>query len=269
MIRRRVLLISLAGVIAAPLAAAAQPAKKIAHIGFLSPSSLSDPRTRSFVEAFRQGLRDLGWVEGQTVTIEYRWAEEKTERLAELAGDLARLNLDVLVAATSPAIQAAKRATRTIPIVMTNAGDAIATGFVVGLARPEANITGLSMMGGELVAKQLQILKEVVPALSRVAVLSNPTNASNPPQLRYAQDAAQTLGIRLHPAEARGPGEIDGAFAEMTKERTGAVILLLDSMLVANRTHIAELAAKRRLPAIYGLSDFVRQVSRGLRATNC
>ena len=142
MIRRRVLLISLAGVITAPLAAAAQPAKKIARIGFLSPSSLSDPRTRSFVEAFRQGLRDLGWVEGQNVTIEYRWAEERTERLAELAGDLARLNIDVLVAATSPAIQAAKRATRTIPIVMTNAGDAIATGFVVSLARPEANITG-------------------------------------------------------------------------------------------------------------------------------
>jgi putative ABC transport system substrate-binding protein len=234
MIRRRVLLISLAGVITAPLAAAAQPAKKIARIGFLSPSSLSDPRTRSFVEAFRQGLRDLGWVEGQNVTIEYRWAEERTERLAELAGDLARLNIDVLVA-TSPAIQAAKRATRTIPIVMTNAGDAIATGFVVSLARPEANITGLSMMGGELVAKQLQILKEVVPTLSRVAVLSNPTNSSNPPQLRYALDAAQILGVRLHPVEARGPGEIDGAFAEMTKERTGAVILLLDSMLVANR----------------------------------
>ena len=173
MIRRRVLLISLAGVITAPLAAAAQPAKKIARIGFPSPSSLSDPRTRSFVEAFRQGLRDLGWVEGQTVTIEYRWAEERTER-------------------------------------------------------------------------------------PRVAVLSNPTNSSNPPQLRYALDAAQTLGVRLHPVEARGPGEIDGAFAEMTKERTGAVILLLDSMLVANRTHIAELAAKRRLPAIYGLSDFVQ-----------
>ena len=241
-----------------PLETEAQQARRASRIGLLSPSSLSDPRTRAFVEAFRQGLRDLGWVEGQNMTIEYRWAEERTERLPELARDLARLKVDVVVAATSPAVQAAKEVSGTIPIVMTNAGDAVATGFVASIARPEANITGLSMMGGELVAKQLQLLKEVVPSLSRVALLWNPTNASNAPQLRHAQDAVRTLGIRLHPLEVRGPGEIEGAFAVMTKEHVGAILVVLDSMLVANRTRIAELAAKSHLPAMYGLTDHVK-----------
>ena len=256
---RRAFLGSLAGgLLAAPLVAGAQPAGKVPRIGFLSPSSLSDPRTTLFVEAFRQGLRDLGWVEGQNVTIEYRWAEESTARLPDLARDLARLKVDVVVAATSPAVQAAKQATGMIPIVMTNAGDAVATGFVASIARPEANITGLSMMGGELVGKQLQILKEIVPSLSRVALLWNPTNSSNAPQLRHAQDAVRTLGIRLHPLEVRGPGELEGAFAATTKEHAGAVIVLLDSMLVANRTRIAELAAKSHLPTMYGLTDHVK-----------
>ena len=242
----------------APIVAQAQPAGRATRIGFLSPSSLHDPRTQTFVEAFHQGLRDLGWVEGQNMTIEYRWAEERTERLPDLARDLARLKVDVVVASTSPAVQAAKQATKTIPIVMTNAGDAVATGFVVSIARPEANITGLSMMAGELVGKQLQILKEVVPNLSRVALLWNPTNASNAPQLLHAQDAARTLGVRLHSLEVRGPGEVEGAFAAMTRERAGAVIVLLDSMLVANRTRIAELAVRSRRPAMYGLTDHVR-----------
>ncbi len=231
----------------APLVAQAQPAGRAARIGFLSPSSLHDPRTQTFVEAFRQGLRDLGWVEGQNMTIEYRWAEERTERLPDLARDLARLKVDVVVASTSPAVQAAKQATKTIPIVMTNAGDAVATGFVVSIARPEANISGLSMMAGELVGKQLQILN-----------LWNPTNASNAPQLLHAQDAARKLGVRLHSLEVRGPGEIEGAFAAMTKERAGALIVLLDSMLVANRTRIAELAVRSRRPAMYGLTDHVK-----------
>src|SRR5713101_3802759 len=134
------------GLLAAPLAVEAQQAGRVTHIGFLSPSSLSDPRTRTFVETFRQGLRELGWVEDQNMTIEYRWAEEKTERLPDLARYLVRLKVDVVVASTSPAVQAAKQATGTIPIVMTNAGDAVATGFVANIARPEANITGLSMM---------------------------------------------------------------------------------------------------------------------------
>ena len=241
-----------------PLAIEAQQTRKVPHIGFLSPSSLSDPRTRTFVEAFRQGLRDLGWIEGQNVTIEYRWAEEKTARLGELARDLASHKVDVMVAATSPAVQAAKDSTTAIPIVMTNAGDAVATGFVTSIARPVGNITGLSMMGGELVGKQLEILREVVPGLSRVAVLWNPTNSSNPGQLRHAQDAVRLLGLRLHPLEARGPDDIESAFAAMTREHVGGVIVLLDSMLAANRARIAELAAKNRLPAVYGLADHVK-----------
>ncbi|HEY3067878.1 MAG TPA: ABC transporter substrate-binding protein [Methylomirabilota bacterium] len=241
-----------------PLGIEAQQTRRIARIGFLSPSSPSDPRTRTFVEAFREGLRDLGWVEGENVTIEYRWAQERTERLLDLARELVRLNVDVVVAATSPAVQAAKRATVTIPIVMTNAGDAVATGFVARIARPEANITGLSMMGGELIGKQMQILTEVVPNLSRVALLWNPTNSSNAPQLRQAEDAVRALGLRLYPLEVRGPDEIEGAFAAMTKDQPGAMIVLLDSMLVANRARIVELAAKRHLPAIYGLTDFVK-----------
>ena len=214
------------GLLAAPLAVEAQQAGRVTHIGFLSPNSLSDPRTRTFVEAFRQGLRELGWVENQDMTIEYRWAEETTERLSDLARDLVRLKVDVVVASTSPTVQAAKQATGTIPIVMTNAGDAVATGFVANIARPEANITGLSMMGGELVSKQMQILKEVVPNLSRVALLWNPTNSSNAPQLRHAQEAARTLGVRLQPLEVRGPGEIEGVFATMTRARAGAVMVL-------------------------------------------
>jgi putative ABC transport system substrate-binding protein len=241
-----------------PFGVEGQPTRK-AHIGFLSPSTVTDPRTRAFVEAFRQGLSQLGWVEGQNISIEYRWAEEKTARLSDLARDLARLKVDVMVASTSPAVRAAKQATGTIPIVMTNAGDAVATGFVANLARPEANITGLSMMGGELVGKQLQILKEVVPALSRVALLWNPTNASNAPQLQHAQEAARTLGVRLHPLEVRDPGDIEGAFAAMTRERAVAVMVLLDSMLVANRARIVDSAAKIRLPGIFGLTDYAKE----------
>ena len=242
---------------ARPLEALAQP-RRIPRIGFLSPSSLADPRTQTFVDAFQRGLRELGWVEGRNVAIEYRWAEETTARLPDLARDLARLKVDVIVAATSPAVQAARQVTTTIPIVMTNAGDAVATGFVASIARPEANITGLSMMGGELLGKQLQLLREVVPQLSRVAVLWNPTNASNVAQLRHAQEAIRTLGLRLHPVEVRGPGDLEGAFASIVKDHAGGVIVVLDSMLVANRTRVAELAARNRLPTMYGLADHVK-----------
>ena len=252
----------LGGLVAAlmliPVSLEAQQASRPVHIGFLSPSSPADARTRSFVEAFRQGLRELGWVEGENVVIEYRWAEERTERLVDLAGDLVRLKVGVIVASTSPAVQAAKQVTGTIPIVMTNAGDAVATGFVKNLPKPEANITGLSMMGGELVGKQLQILKDIVPQVARVALLWNPTNASNRPQLLQAQEAARVLGMRIHALEVRTPGDIEGAFVAMMKEHDGAVVALLDSLLVANRATIAELAARHRLPGIYGLTDYAR-----------
>jgi putative ABC transport system substrate-binding protein len=244
-----------AGILIAPLRAEAQQLGKVSRIGYLSPSSPSDPRTQRFREAFRQGLRELGWVEGKNIAIEYRWAEERTERLADLARELVSLKVDVLVAATTLAILPAKRATGTIPIVMAIAADPVVTGVVASIARPEGNITGLSMMSPALLGKQMQLLKELVPKLSRVALLGNPANASNAPQLQYAQDAARALTVRLQPLEARAPGEIDSAFAAMTRERAGAVIVLVDSMFAAHRTRIADLAAKSRLPAVYGLTD--------------
>jgi putative ABC transport system substrate-binding protein len=240
------------------LCAEAQEAGKVARVGFLSPSSLSDPRTRLFIEAFRQRLRALGWIEGQNIAIEYRWAEERTERLPDLASNLVSRRVDVLVAATSPAIQAAKQATVTIPIIMAGAVDPVATGFVASIARPGGNITGLSDMSSELVGKQLEILREVVPRVSHVDLLWNPTNPSNAPQLQHAHDASRASGLRLKPREARGPAEIDSAFAAMTSEGAGAVMVMMDAMFIAHRTRIAELATKSRLPAIYGRTDHVK-----------
>jgi putative ABC transport system substrate-binding protein len=239
----------------APLAAEEQQGAKRHRIGFLSPSSPADPRTQRFLEAFRQGLRELGWVEGQQIAIEYRWAEERTDRLADLARELVSLHVDVIVASTTQASLRAKHATGTIPIVMAVGVDPVATGIVASFAHPEANITGLSMMAPDLIGKQMELLKELVPTLSRVAVLWNPTNVSNAPQLQQAQEAARALEVRLQPLEARGPSEIDSAFAAMTREQADAVIVFVDSMLVHHRTRIADLAAKNRLPAVYGLDD--------------
>jgi ABC-type uncharacterized transport system substrate-binding protein len=182
------------GLLAAPLAAEAQPTGKIYRIGFLSPSSSADP---SILDAFREGLRELGYVEGRNIAIASRWAAGKYERLPGLAAELVRLKMDVIVTAAVPAIRAAKEATSTIPIIMAVVVDPVATGLVASLARPGGNITGLSSMAPEVTGKQLEMLKEVVPTASLVAVLWNPTNAGNAPQVRRAQDAARALGVRL------------------------------------------------------------------------
>ena len=254
---RRAFVIRIGVTLAAPLAAAAQQARKISRVGYLSPSSLSDPRTQRFVDAFRQGLRDLGWSDGDNIGIEYRWADERTERLAGLASELVRLRMDVIVAATTPAIVAAKQATGTIPIVMANAAGPVETGIVASIAQPGGNITGLSMMAPGLVGKQMQLLTELVPKTNRLAVLGNPTNAINAPQLRQAQDAARALDARLQSVEARAPGDLEGAFAAMIRERAGALIVLTDTMLARNRAPIAALAMKNRLPAVYGATEYV------------
>jgi putative ABC transport system substrate-binding protein len=193
-------------------------------------------------------------VEGQNIAIEFRWAEGQYDRLPGLAAELVRLRVNVIVAAGAPAVQAAKQATETIPIVMVNVSDPVAAGFVASLARPGGNITGLSLMLPELVGKQLEMLKEVVPKISRVALLWNPASAGNAPQLRQAQDAARALGVRLQPLEARDPSEIDKAFAAITTERAGGVIVLTDTMLQNHRTRIADHAARRRLPTVSGVS---------------
>ena len=250
---RRAFIATLAGgLLAAPLAPGAQPTGKIYRIGFLSPSTSADP---SILDAFREGLREFGYVEGRNIAIASRWAEGKYDRLPGLAAQLVGLKVDIIVATAVPAIRAAKEATRTIPIIMAVVVDPMATGLVASLARPGGNITGLSSMAPEVTGKQLEMLKEVVPKASLVAVLWNPANAGNAPQVRQAQAAARALGVRLQPLEARGPSEIDSAFATMTSEQAGAVIVLVDAMLLDHRTQIADLAARRRLPAVYGLSD--------------
>jgi putative ABC transport system substrate-binding protein len=236
---------------AAPVAALAQPEKGIPRIGFLSPSSLADPRTGRFVEAFRKGLRELGWLEGQNIAIEYRWAEERPERLEALARQLVSLRVGLIVAATTPAIASAKRASATIPVVMAVAAEPVATGIVTSLARPGGNVTGLSMMTPELLGKKMQLIQELIPNISRVAILSNPSNPSNVSQIRHVQDAARAMHVKVQLLEARAPGEIDNAFAAMTKERAGAAIVLADPVFIAYRRQIADLASRSRVPTVY------------------
>src|SRR5262245_11121237 len=240
--------------LAVPLTDKAQQAASLPRIGFLGTSSLSDPRAARYVGAFRQGLRELGYVEGQNIAIEFRWAEGKYDRLPGLAAELVRLQVNVLVAGSQAAIQAAKNATETIPIVMV-AADPMATGFGASLARPGGNITGLSMMSAELIGKQLELLKEVAPKVSRVALLGNPANPGNAQWVQHAQEAARVLSVRLQALEARDPKEIDNAFTEMIKEQAGAVVILNDTMLSDNRRRITDHAARRRLPTVFGLSE--------------
>jgi putative ABC transport system substrate-binding protein len=203
-----------------------------------------------WLEAFRQGLRELGYVEGQNIAIESRWTEGKDDRLPALAADLVRSKVDVIVAETGAATRAAQQATRTIPIVMSLVNDPVGSGLVGSLARPGGNVTGLTIMSPDLVGKQLELLKEVAPKVSRVALLRHPDNPASAAQLREAQAAAQALGVRLQTLEARSPQEIDGAFAAMTRERAGALLVIPDTLFWNQRRQIAELAVKRRLPSM-------------------
>ena len=235
--------------------AGAQPAGKVHHIGYLgSGSSTAAPH---ILEAFRQGLRELGWVERQNIVINYRFAEYKYDRLPDLAAELVRLKVDIIVAPATPAAAAAKNATGTIPIVMIGVGDPVGAGFVASLARPGGNITGSSFgVGLEINSKQLELLKETVPKVSRVAILSNPTNPGHPRWMREFKDAGRSLGVQLQFLEARGPTEFDGAFAAMAKERAGALLVVADGMFMLHRTRLADLAAKSRLPSV-GYREFV------------
>jgi len=239
--------------LAVPLAAEAQAPAKIPRIGFLSARPPTD--NPYFIEAFRQGLRELGYVEGQTIAIEYRFAEGRPERLPALAAELVRLKVDVIVTGGTPAPLAAKQATSTIPIVFAVAGDPVAEGLAASLARPGGNTTGLSSISPEVVGKQLELLKEAAPKVSGVAVLQNPSNYGHPPMLRQAEDAARTLGVQLHVVQAGSPAEIDAAFAMMRSQRAGGVLVLRDPLFLAQRTQIAALAAKSRLPAVYGFRE--------------
>jgi putative ABC transport system substrate-binding protein len=231
--------------------AAAQPREKAPRVGSLHVGSHSDPIPQRYLDAFRQGLRELGYVEGQNIAIESRWAEGKHDRLPALAADLVRSKVDVILTLSSVATQAAQRATRTIPIVMSLVNDPVGSGLVASLARPGGNVTGVTIMAADLAGKQFQLLKEVVPKVSLVALLTNPDNPASAAFLREAEAAARPFGVRLQTLEARNRQEIDSAFAAMTRERAGALLILPDAIFLLQRRQIAELAVEKRLPSIY------------------
>jgi putative ABC transport system substrate-binding protein len=243
-------------ILAAPLAAQAQSVGKVPRVGYLSPGSSSDPvRLRRF-EAFRQGLRELGYVEGQNIVLEPRWAEGQYARYPALAADLVRLRVGVIVVVGGTATKAAKQVTRTIPIVMSVVVDPVGSGLVPSLARPGGNLTGTSIMATDLIGKQFELLREVVFKVSRMAFLWNPTNPSHAPAISYVKGAARSLGVQLQLLEARDPQEIDRAFAAVTREQAGALVVLPDAIFTNQVRQIAELAVQRRLPSIYGASEY-------------
>jgi putative ABC transport system substrate-binding protein len=240
------------GIVAAPFAAEAQQAGKVARIGWLSTNVAASPH---LPEAFLQGLRDFGYVEGRNIVIEYRSAEGKFERFPALAAELVALKVDIIVAASStPAALATKQATRTLPIVFIGVADPVTSGVVTSLARPGGNVTGLSNLIAELVGKCLEQLTQAVPGVSRVAVLWQPGamgERTDKDMLKRAEVAARALGVRLQIVEARGPEDIDRAFSDMTRARAGALTVLPSSMFNSERRRLVDLAAKNRLPAVY------------------
>jgi putative tryptophan/tyrosine transport system substrate-binding protein len=242
--------------LAAPWASEAQQAAKVPRIGVLGGT----PAPHPLREAFLQGLRDLGYVEGRTVVIEWRFDEEKLERLPALAAELVALKVDVIVTGSTPTAVAAKQATKTIPIVFAAVADPVADGLVTSLARPGGNVTGSSTLAPELVGKRLEYLKQVVPEVTRVAVLWQPGYLPEPTEkdlLKAAEAAARALGVRLQFVEARGPADFDRAFSDMTRARAGAMTVLPSSMFFLERSRLADLVAKNRLPAVYGFKEAV------------
>ena len=245
------------GLLAAPLAAEGQQAAKIARIGYLSPNLAASPH---LPEAFRQGLRNLGYVEGRNVVIEYRDAEGKPERLPALAAELVALKVDVIVAPGTPQALAARQATRTLPIVFATAADPVESGLVTSLARPAGNVTGLSILAPALVGKRLELLTQAVPGVSRVAVLWQPgghDERTDKDILKAAEVAARALGVQLQVVEARGPADFDRAFSDMTRARAGALTVLTGIMFLNERRRLVDLTARNRVPAVYGGRDFV------------
>jgi len=240
--------------LAVPLAAEAQPSAKVARIGYLLGTTREQ---EGRVEVFLEEMRALGYVEGQHFVMEVRGAEGQYERLPALAAELVRLQVDVLLVVITPAALAAKHATTTIPIVMAAVGDPVGSGLVASLARPGGNVTGLTSLTSELVGKQLEFLKDVLPTVSRVAVLWNPANPVHAVNVREADVAAQALGVQLHLVEAHGPDAFDSAFAAMTSAHAGALLVLGDTMFQTHRRRLAELAATSRLPTMHNARPFV------------
>ena len=252
-IRRKLLLVLGATALASPLSLHAQPATKIWRIGFLSPfPSGNTPR----FEAFKQQLRDLGHVEGKTITIDYLSAEGKYDRLPALAAELVWRNVDVILAdGGTPATTAARNAARTIPVVFTILSDPVGQGFVTSLARPGGNITGISNQHPETAVKSLALLREVVPSAKRVAILTNPTNSSLPQVVQDMQAAARKLRLEITVVHAGAPAEFEKAFADIARDRPDGLVILSDAMLVIEAKRLTTLAAKYRLPTMGGNND--------------
>src|SRR5438552_1150062 len=255
MIRRIVVCLLITALLPTVLPAHGQQPAKVPRIGFLS--SLSAAAVSDRVDAFRQGLRELGYVEGKNIVIEYRWAEGKTERLPDLAAELVRLKVDVIVTGGPAVNRLAKEATVTIPVVMSFDNDPVGNGFAASLARPGGNVTGLSALSPEISGKQLELLKEIVPTLSRVAVLGNSAEPANALVLREVELAAGALGVKLQYLDVLGPKDIETAFRAASKGRADAVLVLLSPVIISHRTQLVEIALKSRLPAIYPRPEFV------------
>ena len=234
-----------------------QQAAKVSRIGFLGVGSREG---RAFlIEGFLQGLREHGYVEGQNIVIEYRFSEDRDDRLPALAAELVALKVQVILASGTPASFAAKQATSTIPIVMGGiAADPVETGLVASLARPGGNITGMSMMTSQLGGKRLELFKEIMPGLSRVGVLWNPLNPAYGPVLKELETAAQAMGVEIQRLEVRAPEDLEGAFEAATRQHAGALIVPADPLTTNRQKLIADLAAKHRLPAIMEYKEFVK-----------
>jgi len=251
--RRAFLATAAAGMVVIPAAARAQHAGKVHRIGFLSLQS----GLNSTTEAFAQGMRELGYVEGRNLIVEYRWAARKEERLPELAAELVRLKVEVIVTAAAPAIEAAKRATRTIPIVMATAADPMGSGLVASLARPGGNVTGLSALSTDLAGKRLQLARELVPKATRVAVLAHHGTSATRLFLEEMRTAAQQMEVQLVVQEVQVADDLPGAFTAMQRERAQALIVQITPFSADNARRIVELAAQHRLPAMYDVRSFV------------
>ena len=253
--RRKLIIALLASSLGVPLASFGQQAAKVARIGFLEASSPSAIAAR--IEAFRQGLRELGYVEGKNVAIEYRYAEGNFDRLPALAAELVRLNVNVIVTGGPTAIPAAKAATTAIPIVMAFDTDPVGSGFAASLAKPGGNITGLSTLAPELSAKQIELLKEIVPKLARVAVLGTASRPGSAHALREVENAAKALKVQVQFQDVVDPKGIDAAFLAARKGSADAVLVLGSPLFNANRMELTELASKSRYPVIYDRAEFV------------
>jgi len=247
------------GPVVAVLGAEAQPAEKVARIGFLTPGSLAYPETRAGLEAFRQALREQGYTEGRNIAVEYRAADGRIERLPALAVELVRLKVDLIVAGATPGVRAARQATTTIPIVGLSMGDPVRDGLVASLAKPGGNITGTTFLGPELVPKRLELLKEALPAASRVAILWHPGafgEQTMEDMWKQAEASARALRLQLRRVEVRSPDEFDRAFSAIVRERDQALFVFPSTMLFNERRRLVELAAKHRMPLLGNAREF-------------